>query len=43
MRAIVGISMGGFGAVKLALQHPELFILRVESVPRSTFPGANFP
>jgi putative tributyrin esterase len=24
-RAIVGISMGGFGAVKLALKHPELY------------------
>lgn len=24
-RAIVGISMGGFGAVKIALKHPELF------------------
>ncbi len=25
-RAIVGVSMGGFGAVKLALVHPELFV-----------------
>jgi putative tributyrin esterase len=24
-RAIVGLSMGGFGAVKIALRHPELF------------------
>jgi len=24
-RAIVGVSMGGFGAVKLALRHPDLF------------------
>src|SRR2546423_2974420 len=24
-RAIIGISMGGFGAVKLALRHPDLF------------------
>ncbi len=24
-RAIVGVSMGGFGAVQLALRHPELF------------------
>jgi putative tributyrin esterase len=24
-RAIVGVSMGGFGAVKLALRHPEMF------------------
>jgi putative tributyrin esterase len=25
-RAIIGISMGGFGAVKLALKYPELFV-----------------
>jgi len=25
-RAIIGVSMGGFGAVKIALRHPELFI-----------------
>jgi putative tributyrin esterase len=25
-RAIVGLSMGGFGAVKLALRHPNLFV-----------------
>lgn len=25
-RAVVGVSMGGFGAVKLGLKHPELFI-----------------
>jgi putative tributyrin esterase len=25
-RAIVGVSMGGFGAVNLALRHPELFV-----------------
>lgn len=25
-RAVVGVSMGGFGAVKLALHHPELFV-----------------
>jgi putative tributyrin esterase len=24
-RAVMGVSMGGFGAVKLALKHPELF------------------
>jgi putative tributyrin esterase len=24
-RAIIGVSMGGFGAVKIALRHPELF------------------
>jgi S-formylglutathione hydrolase FrmB len=41
-RAIVGISIGGFGAVKLALQHPELFIFAggissAIEVPRRTF------
>lgn len=25
-RAIAGVSMGGFGAVKIALRHPELFV-----------------
>ena len=25
-RAIIGVSMGGFGAVKLALSHPQLFV-----------------
>jgi putative tributyrin esterase len=25
-RAIVGLSMGGFGAVKIALRHPDLFV-----------------
>ena len=37
-RAIVGVSMGGFGAVQLAFRHPEWFALGVVSVPRSTFP-----
>jgi pimeloyl-ACP methyl ester carboxylesterase len=41
-RAIVGISMGGFGAVKLALRHPELLIFAggissAIDVPRRTF------
>jgi S-formylglutathione hydrolase FrmB len=41
-RAIVGISMGGFGAVKLALQHPDLFsfvggISSAIDVPRREF------
>jgi putative tributyrin esterase len=41
-RAIVGVSMGGFGAVKLALRHPELFmfaggISSAIDVPRRTF------
>jgi len=41
-RAIVGVSMGGFGAVKLALRHPELFIFAggissAIDVPRRAF------
>jgi S-formylglutathione hydrolase FrmB len=41
-RAIVGVSMGGFGAVKLALRHPELFIFAAGlssaiDVPRRAF------
>ena len=41
-RAIVGISMGGFGAVKLALRHPDLFIFAggispAIDVPRRAF------
>ena len=41
-RAIVGISMGGFGAVKLALRHPDLFIFvgglsSAIDVPRRAF------
>ncbi len=41
-RAIVGISMGGFGAVNLALRHPELFIFAggissAIDVPRRAF------
>jgi len=41
-RAIVGISMGGFGAVNVALHHPELFIFvgglsSAIDVPRRAF------
>jgi putative tributyrin esterase len=41
-RAIIGISMGGFGAVKLALRHPDLFIFAAGissaiDVPRRPF------
>ena len=41
-RAIVGVSMGGFGAVNLALHHPELFIFAggmssAIDVPRRAF------
>jgi putative tributyrin esterase len=41
-RAIAGVSMGGFGAVKLALDHPEMFAFSgalspAIDVPRRTF------
>ena len=41
-RAVVGVSMGGFGAVKLALHHPDLFIFAggissAIDVPRRAF------
>ena len=41
-RAIVGVSMGGFGAVKLGLRHPELFafaggLSSALDVPRRAF------
>lgn len=41
-RAIAGISMGGFGAVKLALRHPDLFVFAggissAIDVPRRAF------
>jgi putative tributyrin esterase len=41
-RAIVGVSMGGFGAVKLALRHPDLFVFvggvsSAIDVPRRAF------
>lgn len=41
-RAIVGVSMGGFGAVNLALHHPELFVFAgglssAIDVPRRTY------
>jgi putative tributyrin esterase len=41
-RAIVGVSMGGFGAVKLGLSHPDLFVFvggvsSAIDVPRRAF------
>jgi putative tributyrin esterase len=41
-RAIIGVSMGGFGAVKLALHHPDLFVFvaglsSAIDVPRRAF------
>ena len=42
-RAIVGLSMGGFGAVKIGLRHPELFIFAVQdSALRSMFRDDRF-
>jgi S-formylglutathione hydrolase FrmB len=43
-RAIAGVSMGGFGAVKLALDHPEIFVFAgalspAIDVPRRKFSG----
>jgi S-formylglutathione hydrolase FrmB len=41
-RALIGISMGGFGAVKIALRHPDLFVFAgglssAIDVPRRAF------
>lgn len=41
-RAIIGVSMGGYGAVKLALRHPDLFVFAgglssALDVPRRAF------
>ena len=41
-RAIIGVSMGGFGAVKIALRHPNLFVFAAGissaiDVPRRAF------
>jgi putative tributyrin esterase len=41
-RAIAGVSMGGFGAVKIAVHHPDLFVFvgglsSALDVPRRTF------
>lgn len=41
-RAIIGVSMGGFGAVKVALRHPDLFVFAAGissaiDVPRRAF------
>jgi S-formylglutathione hydrolase FrmB len=46
-RAIVGVSMGGFGAVKIALRHPDLFafaggISSAIDVPRRAFSWKRF-
>ena len=41
-RAIVGISMGGFGAIVLALKHPELFIFAAGLSPALDVPTRPF-
>ena len=41
-RAIAGVSMGGFGAVKLALAHPELFTLAAGLSPAVDVPSRPF-
>jgi putative tributyrin esterase len=41
-RAIVGVSMGGFGAVKLALRHPELYAFAGGISPAIDVPSRPF-
>jgi putative tributyrin esterase len=41
-RAIVGVSMGGFGAIKLALSHPELFVFAAGISPAVDVPSRHF-
>ncbi|HTD24363.1 MAG TPA: alpha/beta hydrolase family protein [Terriglobales bacterium] len=41
-RAIVGVSMGGFGAVKLALRYPELFVFAAGISPAVDVPSLPF-
>jgi len=41
-RAIVGVSMGGYGAVKLALSHPELFVFAGGVSPAVDVPSRPF-
>lgn len=41
-RAIVGVSMGGYGAVKLALSHPELFVFAGGISPAVDVPSRRF-
>jgi putative tributyrin esterase len=41
-RAIVGVSMGGFGAVKLALSHPEMFAFAGGISPAIDVPSRPF-
>jgi putative tributyrin esterase len=41
-RAIVGVSMGGYGAVKLALSHPDLFVFAGGISPAIDVPSRPF-
>lgn len=41
-RAIVGVSMGGFAAVKLALSHPNLFVFAGAISPAIDVPSRHF-
>lgn len=41
-RAIVGVSMGGFGAIKLALSHPDLFAFAGALSPAIDVPRRRF-
>jgi putative tributyrin esterase len=41
-RAIVGVSMGGFGAVRLGLSHPELFVFAAGISPAVDVPSRPF-
>lgn len=41
-RAIVGVSMGGFGAIKIVLRHPELFIFAGALSPAIDVPSRSF-
>jgi S-formylglutathione hydrolase FrmB len=41
-RAIVGVSMGGFAAVKLALTHPDLFVFAGAISPAIDVPSRRF-
>ena len=41
-RAIVGVSMGGFGAIKIAFSHPELFVFAAGISPAIDVPRRPF-
>jgi putative tributyrin esterase len=41
-RAIIGVSMGGYGAIKLALSHPDLFVFSAGISPAVDVPSRPF-